>query len=93
MSAPLYRNLLREFSKSTPTGERNVQILSHLRTLFTSMSHSKEDMESIVDFLRASRQHKELVKRYNPLSDQTPQERVEATARRVGLAVPKKPVL
>ncbi|EOR00704.1 hypothetical protein E3P92_04007 [Wallemia ichthyophaga] len=91
MTTLLYRNLLREFSRSTPPGERNGQIFAHLRTLFASASHSKEDMESMVDFLRASRQHKELLKRYNPLSDQTPQERVEATARRVGLAVPQTP--
>ena len=32
----------------------------------------------------------ELLKRYNPLSDQTPQERVAATANRVGLQIPKE---
>lgn len=46
-------------------------------------------MQNMVEFLKASRNHKDLLKRYNPLSDQTPEERVKATARRVGLDVPK----
>lgn len=73
----------------TPKGERNGQIFGHLRTLFISSTHSQEDMQNMVEFLKASRNHKDLLKRYNPLSDQTPEERVKATARRVGLDVPK----
>ncbi|KZO95638.1 hypothetical protein CALVIDRAFT_538034 [Calocera viscosa TUFC12733] len=96
MSSPtsLYRSLLRELRKSavTPRPSRSKAIISHLRLLFTSESltpqEREKDAQNTLTFLRSQRTHKDLLQRYNPLSDLTPEERVRATARRVGLDTP-----
>ncbi|THH12628.1 hypothetical protein EW146_g7519 [Bondarzewia mesenterica] len=49
------------------------------------------DMNNAVTFMRAQRVHKTLLDRYNPLIDLTAEERIEATARRVGLNMPISP--
>ncbi|EJT52022.1 hypothetical protein A1Q2_03209 [Trichosporon asahii var. asahii CBS 8904] len=74
----LYRSLLREFRLA-------------LRSLVTS---GGKDVDRALlearDFLKAKRIHHELVKRYNPTHDMTQEERVAATARRVGLDKPEE---
>lgn len=41
-------------------------------------------------FLRSKRVHSTLQERYNPMSGMSEKDRIQATARRVGLNVPKK---
>ncbi|KAH9963194.1 hypothetical protein BC827DRAFT_1129193, partial [Russula dissimulans] len=43
---------------------------------------------NVITFLRSQRMYKTLLDRYNPLIDLTAEERIEATARRVGLNMP-----
>ncbi|SJL01909.1 uncharacterized protein ARMOST_05233 [Armillaria ostoyae] len=47
-----------------------------------------EDVRNAVALMQASRQHQFLLDRYNPLIDLTAEERIHATARRVGLDMP-----
>ncbi|KAL5488324.1 hypothetical protein ACEPAI_6432 [Sanghuangporus weigelae] len=100
-----YRSVLRELAKSSivPRASRNHEIARTFRSIFDeqcSSSSSKDseklfrDMRNATTFLRAQRIHKELLDRYNPLHDMTQEERVKATANRVGLNTPidvKKP--
>ncbi|KAJ9119983.1 hypothetical protein QFC24_005466 [Naganishia onofrii] len=46
------------------------------------------DMMEMKEFVKAQRTYNELLVRYNPLHDMTPEERIKATARRVGLDKP-----
>ncbi|KAI0028201.1 hypothetical protein K488DRAFT_59200, partial [Vararia minispora EC-137] len=48
-------------------------------------------LANLITFMRSQRMHKELLERYNPLVDLTAEERIEATARRVGLNMPLVP--
>ncbi|ORY35058.1 hypothetical protein BCR39DRAFT_556558 [Naematelia encephala] len=88
----LYRSLLRELrlASKQPRSKRNPVVQSHLRDLIASSQSSSIDQTIIEtrDFLRASRIHAELLKRYNPTFDMTEEERVRASARRVGLDTP-----
>ncbi|KAH8830792.1 YwlC protein [Flagelloscypha sp. PMI_526] len=91
-----YRQLLREL-KSSASGKLNRHILTTFRPLFenaraTEGSEQKRfeyDIENTLTFLKAQREYKALLDRYNPLVDLTAEERIEATARRVGLNMPK----
>ncbi|KIL70115.1 hypothetical protein M378DRAFT_68013, partial [Amanita muscaria Koide BX008] len=47
------------------------------------------DLENALVFLRSQREHKVLLHRYNPSFDYTSEERIKATANRVGLDMPK----
>ncbi|TFK56052.1 hypothetical protein OE88DRAFT_704475 [Heliocybe sulcata] len=77
-----------------PRPNRNKTILSSFRTMFEksrdeeSSESFSADMENAITFLRSQRTYKELLERYNPLVDLTAEERIEATARRVGLNMP-----
>jgi len=93
----LYRHFLREIGKSSlvPRPQRNKALAGHYRALFeqsrdgsntTAPSH---EVESATAFLRHQRKYKELLERYNPLIDLTAEERIEATAKRVGLNMPE----
>jgi len=92
----LYRHFLREVGKASlvPRPQRNKALAGHYRALFeprdgpnaTALSH---EVENAVAFLRHQRKYKELLERYNPLVDLTAEERIEATARRVGLNMPE----
>ncbi|RSH93627.1 hypothetical protein EHS25_006273 [Saitozyma podzolica] len=90
----LYRSLLRELrlASKQPRGTRNMTVTNHVRVLVNDARSDEGRLQRTLvetrDFLRASRIHGELLKRYNPLHDMTEEERVHATARRVGLDTP-----
>ncbi|GAA5961352.1 hypothetical protein JCM8115_001563 [Rhodotorula mucilaginosa] len=96
----LYRSTLRQFVKNSihPRAGRSPSIPQHLRLLFESGRTIKadsadatrfaRDVENMVVFLQSRRIHKELVDRYNPTHDMTQDERIKATANRVGLNTP-----
>ncbi|PWN47492.1 hypothetical protein IE53DRAFT_390365 [Violaceomyces palustris] len=56
----------------------------------SELSLKSRELEDLVTFLKGKRVHAELLERYNPTHGMTEQERVRATARRVGLDVPKE---
>ncbi|KIM68591.1 hypothetical protein SCLCIDRAFT_104578 [Scleroderma citrinum Foug A] len=98
--ARLYRRLVREVDKSSvvPRADRNKVISTHFRSLFHRNHQSnmfQYDMENILTFIGSQREYKArdttLLERYNPLVDLTSEERIEATARRVGLNMPVTP--
>ncbi|KAF9534866.1 hypothetical protein CPB83DRAFT_843070 [Crepidotus variabilis] len=95
--ATIYRVVLRELRQSlAPERRVNRAIVSQFRSFAERIGsdnnlHVRQDFENAVNFLRAQRQHKALLDRYNPLFDLTAEERIEATARRVGLNMPKTP--
>ncbi|KAK4683664.1 hypothetical protein P7C73_g6570, partial [Tremellales sp. Uapishka_1] len=101
MSTPvphLYRSLLRELRLAVwsfypfirPRSKRNPVVNHHLRAIIDSTPQASQQRTLLEthDFLKASRIHSELLIRYNPLHDMTPEERVNASARRVGLDAP-----
>ncbi|KZT52188.1 hypothetical protein CALCODRAFT_99969 [Calocera cornea HHB12733] len=98
MSTPrsLYRSILRELRKSatTPRAQRSPAIVLHLRRVFTAPGKTPQalldDAQNALTFLHSQRTYKELLARYSPLSDLTPEERVKLTARRVGLDTPRE---
>ncbi|TXT06149.1 hypothetical protein VHUM_03622 [Vanrija humicola] len=89
----IYRSLLRELrlSSNQPRAKRNPTVAIHVRQLVDS-AQSKEALDKTLvearDFLRSSRIYDELVKRYNPTHGMSQDERVHASARRVGLDTP-----
>ncbi|KAH7908502.1 hypothetical protein BJ138DRAFT_978873, partial [Hygrophoropsis aurantiaca] len=92
----IYRKVAREVAKSSisPAARRNKDIHSNLRAIFENNRRTENaqeferHMENTVTFLRSQREYKALLERYNPLIDLTGEERIEATARRVGLNMP-----
>ncbi|KAJ3555139.1 hypothetical protein NM688_g2738 [Phlebia brevispora] len=96
MSTTTYRAIVRELNKASiaASSTRNRAILSGFRSLFEQHRTGEElqqfqhDMQDALTFLRSQRMHKVLLDRYNPLHDLTVEERVKATARRVGLDMP-----
>ncbi|KAJ8590333.1 hypothetical protein M405DRAFT_766567 [Rhizopogon salebrosus TDB-379] len=95
--AHVYRKVLREIAKASvkPRSARNKDIASNFRAFFAENAQSgdarpfQHDMQNVLTFLGSQRQYKALLERYNPLIDLTGEERIEATARRVGLNMPK----
>ncbi|KAF8351516.1 hypothetical protein F5887DRAFT_212588 [Amanita rubescens] len=90
--AQLYRGILNELKRSAITpGRKNQDVQRQMRSIveLARKSESVQDLESAVLFLRSQREHKVLLHRYNPLSDYTSEERIKATANRVGLNMPK----
>ncbi|KAK7470717.1 hypothetical protein VKT23_002139 [Stygiomarasmius scandens] len=91
--ARVYRAALRELKKaSLPPHKINPALSSNFRALAEKSSKSNailEDLRSAVAFLGSQREYQGLLERYNPLIDLTVEERIEATARRVGLNMPK----
>ncbi|PBK72656.1 hypothetical protein ARMSODRAFT_1015495 [Armillaria solidipes] len=92
--ASTYRSILRELRKSAPS-KRNVvnPLSSNFRSILEGHRQSGnervlEDVRNAVALMQASRQHQFLLDRYNPLIDLTAEERIHATARRVGLDMP-----
>jgi len=90
VTARAYRHLLRELRKSSifPPSGRNHAITAQFRAALFTRFVTNNDVKNAADFLRANRIHKELLERYNPLQVLTQEERVKATARRVGLDMP-----
>ncbi|GLB33743.1 putative complex1_LYR-like protein [Lyophyllum shimeji] len=89
-----YRGILRELRKSAVTPRKsNKTLVSNFRSIAAQYQKSGDpvilqDMRNALLFLRSQREHKLLLERYNPLVDLTAQERIKATARRVGLDMP-----
>ncbi|KIJ56530.1 hypothetical protein M422DRAFT_22694 [Sphaerobolus stellatus SS14] len=94
-----YRSVLRELRKSSifPRVGRNPAITANIRVaLFpqdvptgTAQTRLLKAAENTAAFLRADKLYKDLLDRYAPLRDITEEERVKATANRVGLNTPK----
>ncbi|EMD41030.1 hypothetical protein CERSUDRAFT_131508 [Gelatoporia subvermispora B] len=95
----LYRSVVRELNRSAiaPRETRNKVIASHFRKIFedslqgTKSDRFEKEARDAITFLRSQRVYKELLDRYNPLHDLTTEERIKATARRVGLDMPLTP--
>ncbi|KAH8113439.1 hypothetical protein DFH11DRAFT_1727909 [Phellopilus nigrolimitatus] len=93
-----YRSILRELAKSSiaPRNTRSRDIPQSIRVVFEAHRAQPgaddaklvRDIGNAVTFVRSQKLHKELLDRYNPMHDMTPQERTRATARRVGLDMP-----
>ncbi|KAJ3963929.1 YwlC protein [Lentinula raphanica] len=87
-----YRGLLRELKKSSlPPHKINSALSSSFRRLAEEAKHSDvilDDLRNAAVFMAAQREYKVLLDRYNPLVDLTAEERIHATARRVGLDMP-----
>lgn len=98
-AATQYRHILREIYKASrsPRATRNPVIANGFRKIFEALKSEEQassfrtDMENAIVFMRSQRIHKELLERYNPLFDLTEEERIKATARRVGLDMPATP--
>ncbi|KAL1409456.1 hypothetical protein Q8F55_003439 [Vanrija albida] len=96
MSQPtkhLYRSLLRELrlTSNQPRAKRNPVVAIHVRQLVDgaeSQAALDRTLTEARDFLRSSRIYDELIKRYNPTHGMSQDERVHASARRVGLDTP-----
>ncbi|WVF68858.1 hypothetical protein IAT40_003631 [Kwoniella sp. CBS 6097] len=91
----LYRSLLREvrLASKKPRATRNPVVSLQIRTLVdSSLKGDNASAEKILvetrDFMRATRIHAELLQRYNPIHGMSEEERIKATARRVGLDTP-----
>ncbi|CDZ98244.1 hypothetical protein [Phaffia rhodozyma] len=95
----VYRSLLRQYSKASikPRTERSIHLNKALRNLVetlppaSSPSFEKKANEllNLEVFMRTQRSYSELVERYNPTHGMSTQDRTKATARRVGLDMPK----
>ncbi|KAH0587487.1 hypothetical protein H2248_006269 [Termitomyces sp. 'cryptogamus'] len=90
----IYRSILRELRKSAVAPRKaNKTVASNFRSIANNYRISGspsvlQDLRNALLFLKSQRQHKVLIDRYNPLVDLTPEERIKATARRVGLDMP-----
>ncbi|CAL1702302.1 unnamed protein product [Somion occarium] len=93
-----YRSIVREVYKASvhPRSTRSKVISSNFRAIFEQcrqgdeQAHLSHDLQNALTFMHSQRIHKELLERYNPLHDLTVEERIKATARRVGLDMPVK---
>ncbi|KAI0303125.1 hypothetical protein BC826DRAFT_983510 [Russula brevipes] len=89
---PAYRAVLRELYKASisPGPTRSRTTASNIRAVLESTKSGDFDntAQNAITFLRSQRMYKMLLDRYNPLVDLTAEERIEATARRVGLNMP-----
>ncbi|KAF8485037.1 hypothetical protein DFH94DRAFT_679547 [Russula ochroleuca] len=87
-----YRAILRELYKASisPRSTRSRTTALNFRAVLESTKSSDFDVvtQNNITFLRSQRMYKTLLDRYNPLVDLTAEERIEATARRVGLNMP-----
>ncbi|KAH9951815.1 hypothetical protein B0H21DRAFT_818240 [Amylocystis lapponica] len=89
-----YRAIVREVNKASSQVTRNGTIASSFRAVFEARrrgdhsEHFDHDVGNVITFLQSQRMHKALLERYNPLHDLTAEQRIHATARRVGLDMP-----
>ncbi|KAK1923866.1 hypothetical protein DB88DRAFT_511387 [Papiliotrema laurentii] len=96
MSQPtthLYRSILRELRLASRKSRitRNPTVHTHIREVVAAgPTDLNKTLLEIRDFLKSTRIHAELLKRYNPIADMTEEERIHATARRVGLDTPQE---
>ncbi|EGO01967.1 hypothetical protein SERLA73DRAFT_177639 [Serpula lacrymans var. lacrymans S7.3] len=92
----IYRSVVREVHKASikAPSSRNKDIAASFREIFDGRDKASDpkafdyDLQNTITFMRSQRMYKELLDRYNPLFDLTAEERIEATARRVGLNMP-----
>ncbi|PFH51460.1 hypothetical protein AMATHDRAFT_142531 [Amanita thiersii Skay4041] len=90
----LYRSILSEVKKSATTpGKRNRAITAQLRAIAEKgrqpeNTQTLQDLQNALLFFRSQREYKVLLHRYNPTLDLTSEERIKATANRVGLDMP-----
>ncbi|KAI0002975.1 hypothetical protein BJV74DRAFT_881936 [Russula compacta] len=84
-----YRAILRELYKASihPRSTRSRTTALSFRAILES-SDFDNGTQNAITFLRSQRMYKTLLDRYNPLIDLTAEERIEATAHRVGLNMP-----
>ncbi|CAE6522215.1 unnamed protein product [Rhizoctonia solani] len=91
-----YRTLLREVRKSSifPRAERGSFVSKQIRAIASSAWQAPETFQNhalnAAAFLRAQREYKVLMDRYNPLHGLSVEEQRKATAHRVGLELPKE---
>ncbi|CAO3661320.1 unnamed protein product [Umbelopsis ramanniana] len=93
-----YRQILREIRTQYTKVANHASFEHDLKVAFRDsrqvtdevrLADMKENAENILLFLKSTRQHKELLERYNPaLMDQN--KRIELSANRVGLNLPKQ---
>ncbi|KDN37782.1 hypothetical protein RSAG8_09937, partial [Rhizoctonia solani AG-8 WAC10335] len=91
-----YRTFLREVRKSSifPRAERGPFVNKQIHAIANSAGQTPETFRGQVlnaaTFLKAQREHKILMDRYNPLHGLSVEEQRKATAHRVGLELPKE---
>ncbi|EGF81009.1 hypothetical protein BATDEDRAFT_24622 [Batrachochytrium dendrobatidis JAM81] len=93
-----YRGLLREVNRQFVVKNNNsfwrMQVIAQFRIGkgITDPSRAlakRRQAQNVLMYLKSSREYKELMERYWPVSTLTEQEKIAKTANRVGLAVPK----
>jgi len=88
-----HKMFLLDSDKAVVPRKMNHDVASNYRSIVEKSRTSGDstmfqDLQNALLFLRSQREHKLLVDRYNPLIDLTAEERIHATARRVGLDMP-----
>ncbi|KAF7727327.1 hypothetical protein EC973_007636 [Apophysomyces ossiformis] len=100
MAQPLsiYRQLLREVHRQYTKVANNGLYAQELKSIYrqnknitdpAKIAALNQDAENVLVFLRSSRQHKELRERYSALVLEQ-KKKIEMTAKRVGLELPKQ---
>ncbi|KAJ1982236.1 hypothetical protein H4R34_001779 [Dimargaris verticillata] len=85
----LYRALLRELQSAYHTPGMYQQAKQELRYQFQHEGGQTRDGHDLLTYLSGNRRFKELNERYSPLQKYSEGEKIEMTARRVGLSIPK----
>ncbi|KAG0174748.1 hypothetical protein DFQ28_002390 [Apophysomyces sp. BC1034] len=97
-SLSVYRQLLREVNRQYTKVADNGLYVKELKSIYRQNKDIKDpvriaalnqDAENILVFLRSSRQHKELRARYSALVLEQ-KKKIELSAKRVGLQLPKQ---
>ncbi|OSX60357.1 hypothetical protein POSPLADRAFT_1182874 [Postia placenta MAD-698-R-SB12] len=95
MDRAVCRSLIREVNRASILSReaRPKTTATNFRVIFEQGHRSGSnrfdyDLQNALTFMRSQRMHKTLLDRYNPLHDLTTEERIKATARRVGLDMP-----
>lgn len=91
-----YRSIVREVNRAAvaPRSRRTKAVATNFRKFFDQQRQGQDsvafqyDMQNALTFMHSQRMHGVLLDRYNPLHDLTTEERIKATARRVGLDMP-----
>ncbi|CAE6425317.1 unnamed protein product [Rhizoctonia solani] len=91
-----YRTFLREVKQSSifPRTERGAFVSKQIHAIANSVGQTPKTFRSYIlsaaAFLKAQREYKILMDRYNPLHGLSVEEQRKATAHRVGLELPKQ---
>ncbi|KAK9722626.1 hypothetical protein K7432_002531 [Basidiobolus ranarum] len=93
-----FKNLLQEVDLQLTQKTKNVYWNEQLQLIYKEKLDNgtpevaakvQADVQDILCYLESSRKHKELMERYSPLANVTPEEKLSMTANRVGLQLPK----